>query len=153
MTTKTPTLTVEITHSKWAWSDPKKPVVLGGGEHVLENPVEGLVRALGAAAAAGQGVRILDGSPALLKLAAGAVESDDDSLAFQAKTDAIRAELLPQRDERVEQAELELLDARDAASDDEAAHAAALEAFNAAVDAAVAWHEQAADALIQERLG
>jgi hypothetical protein len=89
---------VRVTHSQWAYGDVEPPLILKGGEHELENVTPALATAIAAAAAAGGGIEILETPKQLQKHVARAVEPDEVSLAFQAKCDAIRAELLPQRD-------------------------------------------------------
>lgn len=84
--------------SSWAFGDQ----AFGAGErHELEEPAPDLVEAAHAAAAAGS--LIVHEAPAGPR----DVEPDEESLAYQAKVDEIRAELQPERDAAIDAVDAE----------------------------------------------
>lgn len=91
-------VTVEVTISQWAWSDVDPPLVLTGGEHLLDDPSPALLCALAAAEAADAGVRVVSADRAHLAVLRAAVEVDKVSLAFKAKCLKVRHQLLAKRD-------------------------------------------------------
>lgn len=138
--------------SQWAYGDGDEPVVFKGGEHELDNPDPGLLAAIAAAHDAGGAIEILDTAKAVAKTVAAHVETDKVSLQLQAKCEAIRHELLPERD-----AALDALAAAHATrlrdpSDSTDAEAAAFD-FAAAHVQILEQHELRVDEEIRSRLG
>ena len=146
------TVKVEVTNAQWACGDVEPPFVLEGGVHELElrklrAPVR---RALAAAHHAGAGVIVHEG---IRSLPADVVEKDADSLAFLEKADAVRAELLADRDMAIDRRQMAIADAfADVDPDDEEAAKRRAAAIAEAVEEEVAIYEAAADELVQERL-
>jgi hypothetical protein len=113
-------LTVQVLVSQWAWTDPDEAVVLPGGEHELPNDdlelTPDLVRALASAIAAGSLELVHADAPARKALARH-VESDEDSLAAQAKAQADRRWLEGHLEDYIAQAENTLLQLNELAGD------------------------------------
>lgn len=119
-------LKINVLVSQWGCGDTEPPLILPGGEHVLEDPPSAVVEAVAAAAAAGV-LEVVEAAKKFERPLAHAVEADEVSLAFKEKCLAIRHELLPARDDAI--------------------------AAGTPVDEAVAAHEDAVDAAIAKRLG
>src|SRR4051812_8557992 len=90
-------VTVEVVHSRWSGTDGDTVVFdLGGGVHEVDLESHPAAANLVNGALAAGSLRLIEGTEQTF--AGAEVESDEASLAFQAKVDELRAELLPERD-------------------------------------------------------
>lgn len=152
-----PSITVELAPglNSWAWSDPDEPFTLvAGGSHTIDGDeiTDDLLRAIGGAVAAGS--LILRSADASSRKTLEAVpEPDDESLKALAAADTVRAELLEERDQALNDIAADRADRlAEFDSDDEDAAKDEAARFNAVREQVLAAHDDRVDATLRSRL-